>query len=52
MATLNKICEPGLKLGRNVAAKVLPNRAYSIDMGALMAVVVCLLLSMVLGWLF
>ena len=52
MAKLTKVCEPALKVGRNVAAKVLPNRNYNIDMGALMAVVVCFILSMILGWLF
>lgn len=51
MAKLNKFCEPALKIGRNVAAKVLPSRQYNIDMGALMAVAVFLILSVILGWL-
>ena len=52
MTTINKISEPGVKLGRNVAAKLLPARDYKVDMGALMGCAVCFLLSMVLGWLF
>ena len=52
MATVNKISEPGVKIGRNVAAKLLPARDYKVDMGALMGCAVCFLLSMVLGWLF
>ena len=52
MVTLAKISEPAVKLGRTMAAKVLPARAYNVDRGALLGCGLCFLVSMVLGWLF
>ncbi|MBE5775947.1 MAG: hypothetical protein E7326_00390 [Clostridiales bacterium] len=52
MATIAKISEPAVQIGRTVAAKVLPAREYKVDMGALMGCAVCFLISLVLGWLF
>lgn len=52
MVTLAKVSEPAVKLGRNMAAKVLPAREYNVDMGALLGCGLCFLVSMMLGWLF
>lgn len=51
MVKLSKVCEPAMNVGRKIAAKLLPNRNINADMGALMGAVVCLVLSVVLGWL-
>ncbi|MBR6524906.1 MAG: YggT family protein [Clostridia bacterium] len=52
MATIAKISEPGVKIGRSIAAKVLPARDFKVDMAALMGCGVFFLLSVVLDWLF
>ena len=52
MVTLAKVSEPAVKLGRTMAAKVLPAREYNVDMGALLGCGLCFLVSMMLGWLF
>ena len=52
MATVARISEPGVKIGRSVAAKLLPGREFKVDMAALMGCGVCFLLSTVMGWLF
>lgn len=52
MVTLAKVSEPAVKLGRTMAAKVLPVREYNVDMGALLGCGLCFLVSMMLGWLF
>lgn len=51
MVKLSKVCEPAVKMGRNLVAKLLPNRTLNTDAGSLMGAVVCLILSVVLGWL-
>ena len=51
MAILAKICEPALTVGRAVAAKILPGRTFKFDIGSATAVVLCLIIGIVLGWL-
>lgn len=52
MAVLARICEPGVRVGNRVAAKVLPNRRFKGDMGALCAIVLCVILRFLLALLF
>lgn len=49
MAVLARICEPGVRVGNNVAAKLLPDRRFKIEVGPLAAVAVCWVARMVLG---
>ncbi|MBR1585017.1 MAG: YggT family protein [Clostridia bacterium] len=49
MAVLARICEPGIKIGNNLAAKVLPDRRFKIEVGPLAAVVLCYVARLVLG---
>lgn len=50
-AVLAKICEPALSVGRAAAAKILPNRTFSFDIGSVAAIVLCLVIGLILGWL-
>ena len=50
MAVLSRICEPGVRMGNNIAARLLPDRRFKIDVGPLAAVVVCWLARLILGW--
>lgn len=52
MAVLARICEPGVRLGRIVAAKLLPERRIRTDIGAPAAIVLCLLLRFLLALFF
>ena len=52
MAVLARICEPGVRVGNRVAAKVLPNRRFKGDMGAQCAIVLCVILRFLLALLF
>ncbi|MBR5124447.1 MAG: YggT family protein [Clostridia bacterium] len=49
MTTLAKICEPGVKIGNQVAAKVLKNRTFKTDIGALAAALLCWIIKILLG---
>ena len=49
MATLAKLCEPGVRIGNQIAAKVLPDRRFKIDVGPLAAALACYLLRAILG---
>ncbi len=51
MAVLAKICEPALSLGRAAAAKILPGRTFRFDIGSVSAIVLCLVIGLILGWL-
>ena len=48
MTVLDKICEPGIRIGNRVAAKLLPARRTKVNVGALTAVVLCWLARVVL----
>ena len=52
MATLARLCEPGIKIGNQAAAKLMPERRFKIDVGPLAAAVICYLVRMVLGIFF
>lgn len=49
MATLAKLCEPGIRIGSQVASKLLPDRRFKIDVGPLAAAVLCYALRAILG---
>ena len=49
MATLARICEPGVRIGNNLAAKLLPDRHFKVEIGPLAGVLVCWVARMVLG---
>lgn len=50
-ALMAKVCEPALRIGRAVAAKVLPGRKFSIDIAPVAAIVLSLVIGFVLGLL-
>ena len=50
MATLTKICEPGIRVGNRIAAKILPDRQFKVDIGPLACVVACWVLRMILNF--
>ena len=49
MAVLARICEPGIRVGNQVAAKLLPDRHFKIEVGPLAGVVLCWIARMILG---
>ena len=49
MAVLTRICEPGVKAGNLVAAKLLPDRRIKLDLGPLVAVLLCWVARVILG---
>ena len=50
MTTLSRICEPGIRIGNQVAARLMPERRFKIDVGPLAAVLVCYVARIVLGF--
>ena len=52
MVHLARICEPGIRVGNNVAAKLFGNRPMKIDVGALTAVALCYIARMILNLFF
>ena len=52
MAKLAQICEPGVRIGNNVTARLFPNRQFKIDMGPLAAAALCYLARVILGIFF
>ena len=52
MAILSRICEPAVKIGNQVAAKVIPNRRFKMEIGAVVAAILCWLLRVLLGLIF
>lgn len=52
MTVLDKICEPGVKIGNCIAAKVLPERRVHINVGALFAALACWIARIVLNLFF
>lgn len=49
MAKLAQICEPGVCIGNQVAAKLFPEKRFKIDVGPLAAVALCWLARLILG---
>ena len=49
MTKLAQICEPGVKIGNQVAAKLFPEKRFKIDVGPLTAVVLCWVARLILG---
>lgn len=49
MAALARICEPGIRIGNTVAAKLLPDRHFKVEVGPLAAVLLCWIARMILG---
>lgn len=52
MVHLARICEPGVRVGNNVAAKLFTNRPMKIDVGALTAVALCYIARLILSLFF
>ena len=52
MVTLSKLCEPGIRIGNNVTARLFPNRQFKFDMGPLAAAALCYLARVILGIFF
>ena len=51
MVWLSKVCEPAERVGNNLAASLLPRKEYNVDMGQVLAIALCFILSMIVGWL-
>lgn len=52
MEVLRQICEPAVSVGRRVADRLIPNRRVTVDLGAVTAFLLCLLLRMVLSFFY
>ena len=50
MTVLARLCEPGVRLGNLVAAKLLPDRRVKVDVGPLTGAVICWLAQLILRW--
>ena len=49
MATLARFCEPGVRIGNQAAARLMPDRRFNINVGPLAAALLCYLLRIILG---
>ncbi|MBR6185806.1 MAG: YggT family protein [Clostridia bacterium] len=49
MSTLARLCEPGVRIGNQVASKILPDRRFKIDIGSLAAAAICYILQAILS---
>lgn len=49
MAVLAKVCEPGVKIGNQVASQLLKNRRFKTDIGALVAAILCWVIKILMG---
>ena len=52
MVTLARLCEPGVRIGNQVAARLLPDKQFMINVGPLAAAVICYVVRMILGIFF
>ncbi len=52
MATLARFCEPGVKIGNQLIAKLIPQVQMKIEAGPLAAAAICYLVRAVLGIFF
>ncbi len=49
MATLARICAPGVRVGNQLAARLLPDRQLKLDVGPLFAILLCWVIRWVTG---
>ncbi len=52
MATLSRLCEPGVRIGNRAVARLFPNRQIKIEAGPLAAAALCYLARVILGIFF
>ena len=52
MATLARLCEPGVELGNQVASRIMPDRQFKVNAGPLIAAALCYIARMILGIFF
>ena len=52
MATLAKLCEPGIQVGNRVASRLFPDKTFKLDVGPLAAAGLCYIARMILGIFF
>ena len=52
MVTLTRLCEPGVRIGNQVAARLLPDKQFKINVGPLAAAVICYVVRLILGIFF
>ena len=52
MATLVRLCEPGVQIGNRVASRLLPDKRFNINVGPLAAAALCYIVRMILGIFF
>ena len=52
MVTLEKLCTPGMQIGSRVAARLLPDKRFNINVGPLAAAALCYIVRMILGIFF
>ena len=52
MVTLARLCEPGVRIGNQAAARLLPDKQFKINVGPLAAAVICYVARMILGIFF
>ncbi|GEM_PF-2066092 len=50
MDTLDRICAPGVRFGKQLAERIFPDKVFKIDVAPLAAVLACWVLKWVLGW--
>ena len=49
MVMLNRLCEPGVRIGNQVASRLLPDKQFKINVGPLAAAGICYIARMILG---
>ena len=52
MVTLAKLCEPGAQIGNRVASRLLPDKRFNINVGALTAAALCYIACRILDIFF
>ena len=52
MATLAKLCEPGVRAGNQTASRLMPDKRFKLDVGPLMAAALCYVARLILGIFF
>ena len=50
MDVLDRICAPGVRLGKQIAEKIFPDKTFKIDVAPLAAVLACWVIKWVLSW--
>ena len=52
MTTLARLCEPGAKIGNLVASRLMPDRQLKVNVGPLVAALLCYIARIILGIFF